>query len=161
MSPEAPGCSTHTSQTEWFLAPSSLSCWRPWARPPLVKVALDTAFRLFPWCNQHSHSKYHGDLQEGRAERVCGFSFPGMIRGIITVLGKIIKLESTVGFSEGSEHTQAPALPEGSRGDRPPPPTWARPQIRLCLPTQTSTNCTNRKTYLMLALGPSPGKAES
>lgn len=32
-----------------------------------------------------------------RAESVCGFSFPGMIRGIITVLGKIIKPESDVG----------------------------------------------------------------
>lgn len=32
-----------------------------------------------------------------QAESVCGFSFPGMIRGIITVLGKIIKPESDVG----------------------------------------------------------------
>lgn len=43
-----------------------------------------------------------------------------MIRGIITVLGKILKLASLVGFGEGSEPTQAPALPKGSRGDRPP-----------------------------------------
>lgn len=32
-----------------------------------------------------------------QAESVCGFSFPGLIRGIITVLGKIIKPEPDVG----------------------------------------------------------------
>lgn len=159
MSPKAPGCSTHASWTEWFRVPSSLSCPRPWARPPLIKVALNTGFPLFPWCNQHSHSKYHGDLLEGRAEHICGFSFPGMIRGIITVLGKIIKVEFAVGFSKRFEHTQAPALPEGSRGVRPPSAHRGEATNQAAVAHSDQHQLylmLAHQTYLMLALGPSP-----